>query len=157
MSVEVAATNYTFTEGESQRMRPAGSRSIFGDPWRRRSEDVEDGLPKKQPTTLQRFYNPIHDMESVVWLFFYFLLHRDVYLRPILPRLAKDYGTYFVLSISISSSKAIIQPQGLGRKYSPPPTSSRSRGIARGAYQSTISTHKRDVHHAEREASDNRL
>lgn len=100
--------DYTFTPGESQRMRPAGSRRIFGDPWRRRSEDAEDGLPKKQPTAPQWFYNPIHDMESVVWLFFYFLLHRDVYLRPILPRLPKDDSMYFPPSSSILVTETIV-------------------------------------------------
>lgn len=143
MSVEVAAMTYTFTEGESQRMRPAVTRRIFGDPWRRRDEHAEGGLTKKEPITLQWFYNPVHDLESVIWLFFYFLLHRDVYLRPILPRLSKNNGTCFALSISIPKLKQSFSlgvsdgGRSLGRNTTPPA----SPGLwdtACGTYQSAV-------------------
>ena len=96
MSVEVAAMDYTFTftGDDASRMKPVGPRDMFGDDaWTVNNLDMrKGGSAKMHGTTRQWFYNPIHDMESVIWLLFYFTLHRDVYLTPIFPRFSKDYS-----------------------------------------------------------------
>lgn len=101
MSVEVAAMDYTFTQSGdgSSRVKPKVPRGRFAaGAWTANNLDVKKlGGGAKHGTARQWFYNPIHDMESVIWLLFYFLLHRDVYLTPVFPRLSMDRGKYFAL------------------------------------------------------------
>ena len=104
--------DYVFTEADTSTIRPPPPSNIFDDSevWGPvRVEPARGGaLEKPKHKFHPWFYNHVHDMESVVWLFFYVLLHCDVYLSPILPRTSHDHGTPSALRIEALKAKSVI-------------------------------------------------